>query len=604
MNRRDEGPQDGFAVEASPANPRSSAQLAAGGAGSRVLSGELVHRLDGPHFPLGSLPVSTFQSAIPSADASQRPELGLLKQTADLVAHLQKQWRELDERETDLRSRQSDLEELRTKSTVEVEQAKSEWQVRTRKLAERESELAQKIQQLDQSLIQADAKRRELEGAASEFARQKANLKAVVDQELQIERDALAESRVLIAQEQSKLAELIQLQIEQQQQLSVKHEETLKYEREKLWQDLASEWETNRIHFARQQAEWHAERDQEQARLDRQKLVYENALAKVDEEVAIARASQLSELAALKEEHSAHLANEQTAWQREKSTQMQELQRERTQWETRLRFQQQHLEKLRAEFEEQQQQAKVERQREQTRIMAQSEVVELQMKQLAQVRTALELREQSLDREQQALVTSRSELLDTLIGDRTRFEQDAALWESERLSQQAELARQRDLLTQHGNQLETRRLRLDALRAELEQTHRLTLETRLAVEEAWARIAETVGSEATEAAITAARQAVEAHYDTLKQGIEQQRAELAEAIRRFELQQKDFQQERQTLTSWIHGRDEALATKECEVEESRKYLVAQEQKWQSARDQWLMDKLEAESVIRKLLPAA
>lgn len=604
MNRRDEGPQDGLALEASLTNPRGSAQLAAGSASSRVLSGELVHRLDGPHFPLGSLPVSTVQSSFPSADASQRPELGLLKQTADLVAHLQKQWRELDERETNLRSREADIDQLRTKLTAEVEQAKSEWQIRTRKLSEREAELAQKVQQLDQSLVQVDAKRRELEGAASELARQKANLKAIVDQELQIERDALADSRVLMAREQAKLAELIQLQIEQQQQLTVKHEETLKYEREKLWQDLASEWETNRIHFAQQQAEWHAERDQEQARLDRQKLVYENALAQVDEEVAIARASQLSELEAIKEEHAAHLAGEQTAWQREKSTQMQELQRERTQWETRLRFQQQHLEKLRAEFEEQQQQAKVERQREQTRIMAQSEVVELQMKQLAQVRTALELREQSLDREQQAIATSRSELLDTLIGDRTRFEQDAAHWESERLTQQAELARQRDLLTQHGNQLETRRLRLDALRAELEQTHRLTLEARLAVEEAWARIAETVGSESTEAAITAARQAVEAHYHTLKQGVEQQRAELAEAIRRFELQQKDFQQERQTLTSWIHARDEALSNKEREVEESRKLLVAQEQKWQAARDQWLIEKLEAESIIRKLLPAA
>ncbi len=178
---------------------------------------------------------------------------------------------------------------------------------------------------------------------------------------------------------------------------------------------------------------------------------------------------------------------------------------------------------------------------------------------------------------------------------------DRATWESDRESQKADLRRQHDMLALHAESLETRRQRLDRLRAELEETNRQTLELRLAVEEASAQLMQTAGAEATKQRIDEARAILAEYYRHTRESLMQQRQEVEQAQMRVHQQREEFKAERQMLVEWVYAQEEQLAVRERELHSQRDSLATRETGWQKAADRWTNEKLEAESVIRDLL---
>jgi hypothetical protein len=225
----------------------------------------------------------------------------------------------------------------------------------------------------------------------------------------------------------------------------------------------------------------------------------------------------------------------------------------------------------------------------------------LRMTQLQKFRHLLDEREQSLQREQETLDQARRGFQETQNRERLREQTALSSWEREREVDRAELRRQQDMLALHAENLEARRLRLDRLRSELEETHRKTLEMRLSVEEACAQFSQAAGPEAARLRIEEARRALSEHYRQAREALIQQRHELEQVQALFEQQRDAFRDERQTLTEWMAQRDEELRQREAKFREEREVFESREQAWWATRDVWQQEKQQAEAVIRDLL---
>src|SRR5690606_5417795 len=131
--------------------------------------------------------------------------------------------------------------------------------------------------------------------------------------------------------------------------------------------------------------------------------------------------------------------------------------------------------------------------------------LELQRRQLLKARDRLAQREESLERERHLIDDLRRSLHARDSEQQQRWTEDRQAWEQEQAAHQADIRRQQDMLALHARNLEARRARLDHLRDDLEQTHRQTLEIRLAVEQLWAQLSQSFGEESSRKRIEQSR---------------------------------------------------------------------------------------------------
>ena len=277
------------------------------------------------------------------------------------------------------------------------------------------------------------------------------------------------------------------------------------------------------------------------------------------------------------------------------------LRHERVLLENRQRFQQEHLTRTMNEFEKTQDEFRREQQQLRNRHEETQSQIVLRSRQLDRQRDLLDERQQSVERERELLFKERRAIEERLEAESAELRRDRTTWEGDRESQKADLRRQQDMLTLHAESLETRRQRLDRLRAELEETNRQTLELRLAVEEASAQLMQTAGSEATRQRIDEARAILAEYYRHTRESLMQQRQEVEQAQLRLHQQREEFKAERQLLVQWISAQEEQLAGRERNLHSERDVLEAREAARQKAAERWTTEKLEAESVIRDLL---
>jgi hypothetical protein len=185
--------------------------------------------------------------------------------------------------------------------------------------------------------------------------------------------------------------------------------------------------------------------------------------------------------------------------------------------------------------------------------------------------------------------------------DREKIRIEREDWDRERGGQLADLRRQQDMLALHANNLEGRRERLDKLRAELEETHRTTLEMRMAIEEAWAQMTQTCGAEVAEQRLAQAQQQLSGHYRGLREALIEQRRELDELRQAFQTQRDEFRVEQQTLAEWAATQERSLREREAALQTQAEQLNVRESAWRSASQRWINEKIKAEAVIRDLL---
>jgi hypothetical protein len=269
--------------------------------------------------------------------------------------------------------------------------------------------------------------------------------------------------------------------------------------------------------------------------------------------------------------------------------------------ENRHRFQQDHLQRTMQEFEATQDTLRREQQLARTHDEQSRSQLVLRSRQLDRQRDLLDERQQSIERERQVLIKERRAMEERLVAETEKLRADRAAWEAERDSQKADLRRQQDMLALHAENLETRRQRLDRLRAELEETNRQTLELRLAVEETAAQLMQTGGPEVAKRRMDEAHAVLGEYYRHTRESLIGQRQELEQAQTKIQQQREEFRNERQLLVDWVSQQEEQLAQREQALAGQREAIQLRDHEWRSATELLTNEKLQAESVIRDLL---
>ena len=401
------------------------------------------------------------------------------------------------------------------------------------------------------------------------------------------------------------------------------HVAALRTEREELLEAIRSEREDWERSLSQQQAELQFAREQQESALQAAQTQQSTALqaAREQQEAALQaelerqtsalhaeREQQAAALLAEREQHTQSLLAERREfesqrdeWNLTRSTQLTEVQGERAVLENRIRFQQEHLEKLRADLDRAQNEHRRDRQVERQRLEDDSRQVIRRMRQIDLYRSSIDEREKSLERERDVLEKTRRAFSSSVDLDRLNLQREQSAWQAERQIQQSELLRQQELYSSHADSLETRRIRLEKLRTELEDTHRSTLEMRLAVEEAWVELTQAAGQEAARQRVEQVRNTLVGYHRQLHEGLVEQRREHLESQTKFERLRAEFHDERQKLMEWISTRDQELRVGEERLRLASADAANRDAAWQAARDRWMQEKAEAEQVIRKLL---
>lgn len=560
--------------------------------------------------PPGFAPSSGLNDAFAE---SPRQDDELLSQASQLVDHLRSQFADLRRRDNVLAAQLQQVEQERQSLHAWQQQAQLELQSKADALRQRETALALQLAEQDrmtatlrQAQDEVDRKRQALD---SERIRLAAEAASQLDADRERLRQAIAtveadrgRLQAEFDQKRATLDESIRAKLQEIEAAKARVREDVT--EEVLTTELRSERDTllrEREEFDRQRAAWTEQRDREQAQLAHEREIQDAAASRIREELLAQKQQQVDELEARRREQDAALQQAQDDFARQRDEQLQELKHERAVLENRLRFQQEHLNKARQEIETLQSDFRREAQRTRGQLEEGEAIIRLRQSQLDRVRALLEERERSVNREREMLFKSQRAFEQFTEHDRERLKLERDDWEQERSIQTADLRRQQDMLALHAQNLEGRRERLDKLRAELEETHRTTLEMRMAIEEAWAQMTQACGEQAAKQRIEAAQQQLSGHYRLLRETLTEQRCELDELQKTVRQQRDELRAEQQTLTDWTAEQDRKLREREASLRHQAEQLDVRESAWRSASQRWINEKIEAEAVIRDLL---
>lgn len=538
----------------------------------------------------------------------------------DMLAHARKlvddlgaRFSELDRREQILADQLQQLDHERRGLRQWKQDAEQELLSKEEVLRQREATLAEQIASQQSVVEQLRAEQADLTKRREQLEADRVRLLADVGSKVAAERERLQQATA--AADANRLA--LQTEFERQRQLldeahraklieldAAKSRVRQDVTEEVLTAELRAERESlirERTEFDDVRTQFFAQRDRERDELDHACEVHEAAVAQVRQELLAQRQQQIRDLETATQAEEAKLQEAQEAFARQREQQLNELRHERSILENRLRFQQEHLAKARQEIESAQNEFRREAQRVRGQLEEGEAIIRLRQSQLDRVRSLLEERERSVNREREMLFKSQQAFEQFTEHDREKIKLERDEWDRDRSAQLADLRRQQDMLALHANNLEGRRERLDKLRAELEETHRTTLEMRMAIEEAWAQMTQACGTDVAEQRLAQAQQQLSGHYRGLREALIEQRHELDELRQTFQTQRDEFRAEQQTLSEWATAHERTLREREAELQTQAEQLNVRESAWRSASQRWINEKIEAEAVIRDLL---
>jgi hypothetical protein len=588
-----------------PSESSSSSGLPSGSISTSLGDREL--RIDQGHPLAHGVAAGPTPSPPPVEEASvvPPPRVGARR----LLEAMQAEFAELDERAAEIENRASEVAQRAHALQQRELDLQAVFEQRLASLEERETLLrlheetfSQRLADLDERARALEQHSEQLEQMEAELAAERQDLREQLSAELQVEQQRLSDLQIELLDSAARLtseqAEWQAVQKRIQDELAAQ----LQHERAELWESLTQEWQQRRATFDLERSAWDQARQDESSDLERLRLQYQAAIDGLEAELTVRRERSAAESASRQQMVAAEIAEQRDSWQQELSAQKAAWQREQVQADQRFRFHQEHLERTRHELEQQLQDSRLVRQQERQRLADESQQLQRRIAQVELYRSALEEVARSLDRERMSLSKLRRATEDAQFSDQQVLEQQRVAWEQERQRQLEDLQRQQDAVHRAAESLQTRHVRLDRLRLELEETHRSTLELRLSVEEAWAQLAHQLGNDdQARGRVEIARQSLSTFFQQQHAALLEQRQDIAEHQARFQQQRVDFDHERRMLLQWFHDRDEHLRLEEQRLRRESADAATHDAAWRLARQQWLEEKQQAEAVIRKLL---
>lgn len=572
--------------------------------------------------PLADGRVARFDSVDPVNSAVPAPEFDtapaprhneMLAHARKLVDDLGARFSEIDRREQILADQLQQLEHERREQRLWKQEAEQELQSKEDVLRQRDATLAEQIASQQSAIEQLRTEHSDLAKRREQLESDRIRLLAEVGSKVAAERERLQQALAAVDTDRQALRAEFDRQRQQLDEAFRVKLLDLDAAKSRVRQDVTEEVLTAELRAEREslihersefddvRTQFFAQRDRERADLDHLREVHEAAVTRIRHELLAQRQQQLADLEAATRAEEAKLEEGQLAFARQREQQLTELRHERAVLENRLRFQQEHLAKARQEIEAAQNEFRRESQRARGQLEEGDAIIRLRQSQLDRVRALLEERERSVNREREMLFKSQRAFEQFTEQDRERIKLEREEWDRDRGGQLADLRRQQDMLALHANNLEGRRERLDKLRAELEETHRTTLEMRMAIEEAWAQMTQACGVDVAQQRLDQAQQQLSGHYRGLREALIEQRHELDEMRQLFQTQRDEFRSEQQTLSEWAASQERSLREREGDLQTQAEQLNVRESAWRSASQRWINEKIEAEAVIRDLL---
>ncbi|WP_339731311.1 hypothetical protein [uncultured Gimesia sp.] len=521
----------------------------------------------------------------------------LLSQAGEIANFLKLQFAEISRREQTLNSQLSELDNERRKVRMWVGQIEEQYDEREVSIREKETELIRKAVECEKLAKTVQHEQEKVFDAQDSLELERSEMRDQILMEFAQQREALERQRLDMNQERNRIREDVlsslddqrrDLEHAQEEWRGVKQTELshLKREREiqettiqKVEEELASRKENFELELKTQQAEWGSKKQAELESLESQKRDFVIRSEEIEHQLTIQREDL----------------------QREYSSREEQFEQKRTLTENRIKFQENHLLRLRKQIEQDQHEFQRQQQIQQQQHEQNERIHLLRMKQLDRYRDLLHQREESLIRERSLHSELRRSVERHELNQTQRMSQEYEVWKKDRDAQKVELRRQNDMLSLHAENLERRRERLDTLRAEVEETHRGTLEMRLALEEGWAQLTQVEGEAAARARLEKAREALASHYRQLRESLSVERQEQEHTQEVFHRHRDEFRQERQDLSEWVAERDEQLRLRSEQLRFEAEQMAIRDAAWDQNRETWLQEKVHAELIIRELL---
>lgn len=521
----------------------------------------------------------------------------LLSQAGDIAKYLKTQFAELNRREQLLNSQLNELDNERRKIRMWVGQIEAQYDEREESVREKETELIRKVVECEK-----------------------------LAKTVQSEQEKVFESQDALEQERIAMRDEVLLEFAEQQESIEQQRLELNSERSRIREEVLASLATQRTELIHDQEEWAGKKQAELNQLKKEREIHETTIQKVEAELASDKEKfELEVKTQQTEQESKHQAETEALESRQRDfvirseeiehqlkIQREDLEREygsreeefdqkRTLIENRIKFQENHLLRLRNQIEQDQHEFQRQQQIHQQQHEQNERIHILRMNQLDRFRGLLQQREESLSKERSLHTELHRSVEHYELTQKQRLSDEYELWHKERDAQKAELRRQQDMLSLHAENLERRRERLDTLRAEVEETHRGTLEMRLALEEGWAQLTQVEGEEAARARLEKAREALASHYRQLRETLSAERQDLDHSQELFHRHRDEFRQERQDLSEWASERDEQLRLRSEQLRFEADQLAIRDAAWDQKQEVWLQEKVQAEQIIRDLL---
>ena len=279
----------------------------------------------------------------------------------------------------------------------------------------------------------------------------------------------------------------------------------------------------------------------------------------------------------------------------------QHVEREEIDLAKRTRFHEDHLTRFRGELDEQR--VELEQDRQKLRIWKEQveQSIRLRIAHVRRFRDLIEQREESLARGEQALETARLHAEQDLLTQREQLAREQEALEQERVRDRSDARRQQELMRSHSRALDERRKKLDALREEIEQTQRQTLEQQMQLEQARAGFVDEAGQEEAGHRLEQSRKGLLDFHRQLAESMEQRRQEFLAAQRQLQERRIEFRDERETVVLRLTEREGEVERRELRLQSQIVGLHEREHRWQQLRERWRQEKLHAEEIIRALV---
>ncbi len=235
---------------------------------------------------------------------------------------------------------------------------------------------------------------------------------------------------------------------------------------------------------------------------------------------------------------------------------------------------------------------------------------ELSQKQNAyeQQGTQLDVRRRYLSNLETMLEKEQRDLAESL----QQFEAERTQWEQRVREQREQLTekngrseelrvRRSAALQRRAAKLEQRERAVQCLRDKMAQAEREVLEARVAAEQVWSQVTDTVGQQAAEKTLAQARAQLANHFGLTKTELVEEREKLERLATRILNEHEALEQQRASLREWVTQQQQRLTEQAEDLEARQRQFARRNAEQDDLRLRWQQERAGYQQEIRKLL---